>query len=134
MTDYTDTPAGMISRLDAALSRRGEDVVLSRIVKRGASNVTVTVTCRARVTAVSAKKIAGTITQTDLEVILSPTQLLAAGFPGQDDNTPAGSQVPQAYPRITDSLNVQGKSRAAKQVNNRVVGGVWVRTEIVVAG
>lgn len=134
MTDYSDTPAGAISRLDGALARRGEDVILSRVVKRSGSNATTTVTCRAVVKAVDAKKVVGSILQTDLELILSPTQITGANWPGQDDNTPIGSTVPQHYPRITDVANVQGKPRQVKQVNNRVMAGVWVRTEMVVAG
>ena len=134
MTDLSDTPAGMISRLDEALGRRGENIVLRRVVKRSGGSVDADVNVRAVVRVVGAEKVVGTITQSDLQVILSPTQIMAAGWPGADDNVVAGDATDRRLPDITDIVVVQGAPRQVKQTRPIFVGGVWVRHELVVAG
>lgn len=123
-----------IAALDSNLARAGEDVILRRVVTRSNVKVTMDVTCRAAVRGVSAEQIVGTIAATDLTVILSPTQIAAANWPGQDDGTPGGSTVDQSIPRINDSLVIQGKVRQIKVAKPIFVGGVWCRTDLVVAG
>jgi len=123
-----------IAALDDALALAGEDAILRRVVTRSNVKVNSDVTCRAAVRGVSAEQIMGTIAATDLNVILSPTQITAAAWPGQDDSTPGGSTVNQALPRITDFVVVQGKPRQVKVSKPIYVGGVWCRTDLVVAG
>lgn len=133
MTDYRDTPAGAISRLDAALSRRGEDVTLSRVVKRGASNVTATVTCRASVRAVSSEDIStGAMKATEYHVVISPTEIMAARWPGQNDNDQAG--INAHVPMVTDVATIQGEPKQVVAAKPIYVGGEWVRADLVVAG
>ncbi|MCD2183333.1 hypothetical protein [Rhizobium sp. GN54] len=134
MLQLSDTPAGSIARLDAALSRRGEDIVISRQVKRSAASVKVEVACRALVRAVSADQIAGTITQNDLNVTLSPTEIAAAGWPGQDDNIVSGSAVDPRVPRTTDKVVIQGRERQVRASKAILMANVWVRTDMIVAG
>lgn len=134
MLQLSDTPAGSIARLDAALSRRGEDIVISRLVKRSAASVKVEVACRALVRAVSADQIAGTITQNDFSVTLSPTEIAAAGWPGQDDNIVSGSGVDPRAPRTTDKVVIQGRERQVKASKPILIANVWVRTDMIVAG
>lgn len=129
-----DTPTGAISRLDAALAQHGEDIVLRRTVKRGGVDVDVSVTCRAFVRAVSAHEIVGTIAATDVNVIVSPAQILAADWPGQDDNVPGGSIVDRHHPRITDKAIVQGKPRQVKFSKPILMNGIWVRCDMVAGG
>jgi hypothetical protein len=123
-----------IAALDAALERAGEDVTLTRTVKRGGGTVVSSVVCRAAVRSVSAEQIAGTITLNDLTVVIGPTEILAAGWPGTDDAVPGGSTVDQRLPKTTDSMVVQGRARQVKVSKPVFVGGVWVRTDLVVAG
>lgn len=127
-------PNKIIADLDDALLASGEDVTLRRITKVGGNPVTKDVVCRAAVRSVSADEIVGTITQNDLRVIISPTQIIAAVWPGADEGTPAGSAVDQRLPRATDKFIVQGKERQVKVSKPIFVGGIWVRCNLVVAG
>lgn len=134
MLQLSDTPAGSIARLDAALSRRGEDIVISRLVKRSAASVKVEVACRALVRTISADQVAGTIMINDLSVTLSPTALAAAGWPGQDDNVLPGGGVDPKIPRTTDKVVIQGRERQVKASKPILMANVWVRTDMIVAG
>lgn len=128
------TPDAVIAALDRQLARHGEDIVISRVVKRGGVNVTVSLTCRAFVQAVSADEIAGKITVDDLKVIISPTQIIAAGWPGADENIVAGNAVDQRIPKSSDKVLVQGRPREIKAPKPKLLDGVWVRSDMVVAG
>lgn len=134
MLQFPDTPAGSIERLDASLSRRGEDIVISRVVKRSGASVKVEIPCRALVRTVSADEVAGTIVQNDLKVTISPTQIAAAGWPGQDENVVAGSAIDPRMPRATDKLIIQGRERQVKASKPILMANVWVRTDMIVAG
>ena len=134
MPQLPDTPAGSIARLDASLTRRGEDVVISRVVKRSGASVKADVPCRALVRTVSADEVAGTIVQNDLKVTISPTQIAATGWPGQDENTVAGSTVDPRMPRATDKIVIQGRERQVKASKPILMANVWVRTDMIVAG
>jgi hypothetical protein len=133
MVDMSDTPAGSISRLDGSLARRGEDVVLTRMVKIAGSMVAVSVTCRASVRAVKATELDDNMKLTDLALVISPTQILAANWPGVDELTPSGSGVDQHVPRITDQISVQGKSGNIVLVKPIRLAGTWVRCDLVVS-
>ncbi len=123
-----------IDALNRALANYGEDVVLRRTVKRSGSNVVAEVTCRAAVRAVSAEQIVGTITQNSLNIVMSPSEIVAADWPGADDNIIVGSAVDKHLPRTTDKMVVQGKERQVQAAKPIYVNGVWVRTDLVVAG
>lgn len=128
------TPAECIAFLDEKLAQYGETVVLRRTVKRAGSPVDSDVDVRAAVRAVGAEQIAGTIIQTDLKLILSPTQITTASWPGANENVVVGDTTNQSLPDITDTVIVQGVSRQIKQARPFFVGGVWVRSELVVGG
>ncbi len=128
------TPAECIAFLDEMLEQYGETIVLRRTVKRSGSPVDSDVTVRAVIRAVGADQIAGTITQTDFNLILSPTQITAASWPGLNEDVVVGDVTNQSLPDITDTVIVQGVPRQVKQTRPIFVGGVWVRHELVVAG
>ncbi|ARM12129.1 MULTISPECIES: hypothetical protein [Rhizobium] len=122
------SPEQIIADLDAALLDSGEDVILRR--KTNSSNVDVN--CRARVRGVNAQKVVGTITQNDLSVVMSPTEILAAGWPGGDPPAP-GAPDPR-LPRANDFMVVKGRERQVKLSDPIYVGGQWVRCNLVVSG
>lgn len=128
------SPTEAIDALDRALAMAGEDIVINRVVRRSGANVTVSVTCRAFVRAVSADEIAGKITVDDLQVIISPTQIVAAGWPGADENIQPGNLVDQRMPKSSDRVTVQGRPREIRAPRPKLVNGVWVRSDMVVAG
>ena len=81
MTDWSDTPAGTIARLDEALERRGEEVILRRVV--GTVNQSFTdVTVLALVTGFKPQELVGGITQESLLLVISPTQINQTQWPG----------------------------------------------------
>ncbi|TGT72911.1 hypothetical protein EN802_13615 [bacterium M00.F.Ca.ET.159.01.1.1] len=113
MVDLSDTPAGLISRLDDALATHGEDAVL----KRGAASVPVRVSIRP----VKAEQLAGIVDETFNNVVLSPTQLNAASwtFPVKK-----GDKFVEA----------SGKERNVEFPKHIRVGNTLVRIELLVGG
>lgn len=128
------TPAAAIAALDRQLAAHGEDIAITRVVKRDGVNVTESITCRAFVKSVSADEIAGKITAEDLKVIISPTQIVAAGWPGTDENIISGNNVDQRVPKSSDKVVVQGRPREIRAPKPKLMNGVWVRSDMVVAG
>ncbi|TJV51153.1 MAG: hypothetical protein E5Y01_16330 [Mesorhizobium sp.] len=113
MADLSDTPAGMISRLDASLAKHGEDVTL----KRGATTVAV----RASVRPLRPEQLAGDIDETFSNVILSPTQAAAASWPLP---VKKGDKVVEA----------SGKERNVEFPKHIRVQNTLVRIELLVGG
>lgn len=72
----------LIAALDNALAQVGEDVVVRRIVGTAPNQVNIDVRCRAMVTALSVAQLAAGIPSTELNVVLSPTQINEAQWPG----------------------------------------------------
>jgi hypothetical protein len=122
------TPDNVISQIDDQLLKHGEDIVLRRRVSGGPD---AEVTCRALVRGIKAELIVGTITQLDLNVIISPTQILAADWPGGD---PSSGPVDPRLPRVSDIVVIKGRERQVKMSDPIFLHGVWVRCNLVVAG
>lgn len=119
--------------LDAALAARGEDIVLRRVVASGQNVANIDVTCRARVDTVGADEIVGTITVSDLKVIMSPTEILAAQWPGGVPQYPVSNAADPRMPRITDFVIARGKVRQVKMVDPKFTPD-WCRINLVVGG
>ena len=130
MLDLSDTPASMISRLDASLARHGEDCTLRR--KEGSPLVEKDVTVRASVRGVRSNEIVGTVTQAYSKAVISMTQILAAEWPSGYSLTDGA--VDPRLPRPNDFLIVKGKQRQIMFVNPIAVDGTVVRIELQVAG
>jgi hypothetical protein len=112
--------------LDDALEVAGEDVILRRRTAVGDVVTDIDVACRARVDTVQSNEIAGTIAVSDLKLIISPTALIAAGWPavGQPN-----------YPRTTDFVVARGKLRQIKVVDPKIIGDEGLcRINLVAAG
>ncbi len=77
------TPAKAIDMLDRQLAKHGEDIVLRRVVDGGAN---IDVICRARVDTLDNEKISAALRGSDVHLIISPTQIIKAGWP---DGNPA---------------------------------------------
>ena len=122
------TPDHAIAQLDDMLLKHGEDVLLKRRVSGGPD---AEVTCRALVRGFKAEKIVGTITQLDLNVVISPTQILAAGWPG--GGAPSAPADP-SLPRVSDFMVIKGRERQVKMSDPIYLHGQWVRCNLVVAG
>lgn len=127
-----DAPAAMIARLDASLARRGEDVVLRRATL-AAGNVLIPfdATVRGFVRGYEPAEITGTIIQGDTKVIVSPTDIDAAGWPGPTVGTVVGDR---RVPRKGDVVVVQGAPRQVQAAAPKYVMGTLVRIEIQARG
>jgi len=86
MVDLSDTPAGAISRLDAAIARRGQTISL----RRGGGALH---TCKAVVRGYEPDQVVGLITLADRKVIVSPTGLGAFGLPQDGDDFAANGRL-----------------------------------------
>jgi len=112
-----------IDALDRALARVGEDVVLRRMV----SGSPVDVTCRGRVRSPNAQELAGGYSQSDSVLILSPTEIAIANWPGDSSLIRGGGAS-------GDKVKIQGRFRNVERVNPIYVAGVLVRYELKAVG
>lgn len=122
MVDLSDTPAGMISRLDAALQRRGETISIRRYAGAGGSRTATDYTCRARVIGYDAAHLVGSIKQGFRRLIVSANDLTTASFP---------------FPVIAgDKAVIRGKECTIEEVddNTRRAQGVLIGLELKVSG
>lgn len=127
--------SGERAALDTALASAGEDIVLRRQIAAGQNFANIDVTCRARVDTVDADEIAGTIAVSDLKIIMSPSEILAAQWPGGVPVYPVSNVSDPRIPRITDFVIARGKQRQIKMVDPKIIGAEgWCRINMVVAG
>jgi hypothetical protein len=89
ITEIEDSPAAMIARLDDALSRRGQDVIL----RTGNTSVG-QAAARARVRGYKPSEVIGIIQQGDSKVVVSASSLTTFGVP-----TTTGYVVIDGLPR-----------------------------------
>jgi len=116
------TPAQAISMLDRQLAKHGEDIVLSRQVEGGAS---IDVTCRARPDTLDNEKISAGLRGSDVHLIISPTQIIRAGWP---DGNPA-HRIPVA--NGDDKVIMVGEPpRTIAFVDPQTINGVVVRINL----
>lgn len=123
-----------IAELDKSLAADGEDIWLRRVVgSSAATQQFIDVKCRAFVRGFAANELIGGITQQDSKVILSPTQINRANWPG--------GQVPGSTidPRIPsknrgDKAKIKGSFRNVEAGTGITTEGELVRIEIRVLG
>lgn len=123
-----------IEDLDADLAAAGEDIVIRRLVGTGSNPINVDVRVRAVVRAFRPEELVGTISQTDSMVILSPTEITEAQWPGGQPIGSAPATVDPRIPKIGDKAIIQGKPRKISFVKPFIEGGELVRIELTVAG
>lgn len=121
--------------LDASLAEDGENIVLRRV--KGSSLATqqnVDVICRAFVRGYSASELVGAITQQDRRVVLSPTQIDAAGWPA--DEADSTSLIDARVPRKNrgDKCVIAGKIYSVEAAEGILIDGTLVRINMQVRG
>lgn len=123
-----------VIELDKSLVVDGEDIVLRRIV--GSVNQTnVDVVCRAFVRRYQAKElIPGSIIQGDSHIIMSPTQIIAAQWPGGEPVVASDAALDRRVPRKGDKVIVQGKPRNIETAEPIYIDTDLVRLELSVRG
>lgn len=125
----------LISDLDEALVENGQDVTLRRVFGTGASAETVDVTVRANVRHLNQpEELIGGLTQDDLKLIMSTTQIFAADWPGQGSEGTGVHHIDRRIPRKNDKLIVNGRIYRVEYVNQIKIGDQVVRLEVVTKG
>lgn len=121
--------ASDIAALDSALVRNSQNISL-RLVVDGVGAI---VDCRATVSNPESKHIAGDITVDDYYCILSPTEINAAGWPG---NLVPGETRDMRIPKdgYGYSAYIDGSWRAVKSGKGFYPGGELSRIEMFVQG
>ena len=102
-------PSAEVAALDQDLQLVGEDVILRRIYGLAPRTNNVDVKVRAAVRTFQPSELLGGINQTDNKVIMSPTQIAEAQWPGGE--LPSATVVDPTLPRITDRIIIQGRVR-----------------------
>jgi hypothetical protein len=102
--------ADLIAALDRALARAGEDIILRRVIGTAPNQTAVDVKCRAKVKAINSEQTVAGIATTTFEVIISPTQIKAAQWPGGTPPQLPPFDVDQSIPRagLTDKVLMRG--------------------------
>lgn len=127
----------LIAGLDNALAEAGEDIILRRVVGSAPNQVNIDVMCRARVDSLSDAQLMAGIPATDLNVIISPTQINNVQWPGGWVPVLPPFNVDQRVPRagVTDKVLMRGEPpRAVAFVKPFWIGGELVRIEMRVSG
>jgi len=127
----------IIAALDSALAQTGEDIILRRTVGTAPNIINVDVACRARIDAATVEQIAAGILATDFNIIMSPTQINDAQWPG--GQVPAlppfdlDQRVPRAGP--SDKVLMRGQApKAVASVDAKFIAGELVRINMRVSG
>jgi hypothetical protein len=124
------TPRECIADLDAALATDGEQIVLQRMtLGPGNAPIAFSVHCLAFVRGYEPNEMVGGITQQDSRVIISPTEIVAAGW---TSGKPANED--RRVPMKGNKAVIAGKVRNVEAAVGKYVGGELVRIEMRVLG
>ncbi len=105
-------------------------MILRRPVGTGTSQQFITVACRAEITALRDDQISAGITQSELNFIISPTQINKAKWPGGAAHQTPPFNVDQRIPRATsDQFIARGKVRTITFVDPKFIDGELVRID-----
>lgn len=121
-----------IAMLNGQLALHGEDTVLRRIYGQAGNIAVVDVGVRARVNAFSETELVGGIAETDSKVVMSPSEIAAAQWPGGE--LPSLTVPNPSLPRRNDKLVVNGRARNIEFVNPVSIGAALVRIELRISG
>jgi hypothetical protein len=126
-----------IARLDASLERDGEDIIIRRVVGTAPNTAPVDIECRAKVTAEGTDMLSGGITTTTYSIIISPTQIREAQWPGGTVAALPPFDRDQSIPRagLTDKVLMRGLPPIAiHYVDPVFLDGQWVRANMKATG
>ena len=125
--------AGAIAALDNALAKVGEDITLRRVTGTGNSVRNIDVTVRANVRNLSLQEapLTGSIAQAVLQIVISPTQIKRAQWPG---GVVPGQLIDPSIPRRTDLLCVKGRWGQVEACEAIAIDGENVRYEMRMMG
>lgn len=118
------TPTAALVALDRQLRLHGQNATLRRSLWSGTERTDIEATVRIALRGYRPDEITGGIMQGDSEVILSPTQLIAEGWPSGEAE----------LPRQGDTIVSAGRPRSIVGVDPRFIGETLVRINLQVRG
>lgn len=121
-----------VDDLDDALDGDSEEVVLRRTVAGQVREVTVI--AHVRTYRLNAQELVNGISWIPLIVVISPTQIKAAGWPAGESAAAPPFNVDPSIPRIGDKMIIKGAVKTIKSSNPIMRGGEWVRCNIMTDG
>ena len=126
------SPEQAISTLDRQLATNGSDMVLRRLtLAAGGTQIPFDVTVKGKQRGLRPEELVDGVTQQDTKVVISPTQIDAANWPGAATAT---TTVDRRIPVKNDRMIIAGKIRNVEAGVGRYMNGQLVRIEIMVKG
>lgn len=132
MSDAADRE---IADLNMSLAADGEWITIRRLF--GTQLVPVSVTCRAFVRTISAEELVAGISQESSNIILSPSEIIAQGWPGPWTPSAAEQVNPgtdRRVPRKGDKAIIKNRTRNVEVSKPIYVDDELVRIELRVLG
>jgi hypothetical protein len=127
----------LLAQLDRRLERRGEDIILRKRTISGSTISNLDCTVPAIVRALTLEELVGSISQQNFFIIISPTHLLRAQWPGGRTPATTGGLITPSDPRVpatTDQVVIRGAAKAIQRVAPIFDAGTCVRIELSVLG
>lgn len=126
----------LLAQLDRRLNQRGEDIILRRTV---GTSMQSNVDCRipAIVRALTVEQLIGSVTQQNFFLIISPTHITKAQWPGGRTPAVTGGLIDPADPSIplnSDKVFIRGLLKVVQRVAPVFDAGECVRIELSVLG
>lgn len=122
-----------VSQLDRSLAVDGEDFVLRRVI--GTTNLAnIDVVCRGCIRGYLPHELTTSIIQGDTKIIMSPTQIIAAQWPGGLPVISSNAALDHRVPRKNDKVVVQGKPRNIEAASPIYLANELVRIELQTRG
>lgn len=125
------SPQEMIAGLDDALAEAGQIITLRRVVGLPPSPTSYDIVLPAHVRGYAPQELAGGIQQGDSKVILSPSAILAATWPGAGSATDG---TDPRMPKVGDKVIIQGRLSAVQAAVPFYAQDILVRIELQVRG
>lgn len=126
-------PASTIAALDRSLAIAGEPATLRRTVG-SANQADFDVAVTAHVRGYKGDELTGAIEQHDLKVIISPTEIIAAGWPGPSSVHASEAGIDKRVPKRGDTVIIAGRTYNVESAAPMRMAGTLVRIELQVRG
>jgi hypothetical protein len=127
----------LLAQLDRRLEQRGEDIILRKRTNAGSTGSNVDCVIPAIVRALTVEQLIGSITQQNFFIIISPTHIIRAQWPGGRTPAATGGLIIPSDPRIpttSDSVILRGATKAVQRVAPVFDAGGCIRIELSVIG
>jgi hypothetical protein len=119
----------LLSQLNRRIAKEGEVVTMSKPVGTGQTQTFINSNMPAIVKPLTEKQLVGAVAQLSFMIILSPTTLIASGWPQQTSPLP-----PWRFPLLTDKIILRGQTRAITRAVPIYIKTECVRIELLATG